>query len=313
MAPVNSYNLLKTYNNEYKTWNDEKNLHALKHQEYLRRNPDAITDYDLQRAKVLLYTVGMMDKSLKENSNKIGLAYETATSLGLGYAAIGGATLGFLTTKLNFIKKAIDTIVQKQPKSKNIISMAISAIGGVTGLLLAYPAYNFLSGIESEIHRKRKFETMENELQDPRIFVVLDEEQKKEFEQNLREKNKTLIVNVQPNVSYTGNKLCVSQVVNILLDNAIKHASVNGEIIVDFHKEKGKPVLSVSNTGSNVPANQANKVFERFYRADNSRTRETGGSGLGLSIAKSVCDANNWKISAQSVIDECMTITVVFN
>lgn len=126
------------------------------------------------------------------------------------------------------------------------------------------------------------------------------------------EKGKTLIINVQPSITYTGNKICVNQVLNILLDNAVKHASENGEIIVDFHKEKGRPVLTVSNTGSNVPANQANKVFERFYRGDNSRARETGGSGLGLSIAKSVCDANKWKISAQSVLNECMTITVIF-
>ena len=132
------------------------------------------------------------------------------------------------------------------------------------------------------------------------------------FEALAFEKGKTLIINVQPNLTYTGNKTCVNQVLNILLDNAIKHASNNGEIIVDFRKEKGRLVLSVSNTGSNVPANQANKVFERFYRGDNSRTRETGGSGLGLSIAKSVCDANKWNLSAQSVINECMTITVVF-
>ena len=62
------------------------------------------------------------------------------------------------------------------------------------------------------------------------------------------EKGKALIVDVQPNVTYTGNKISVNQVLNILIDNAIKHASENGSIIIDFHKEKGKPVLSVSNT-----------------------------------------------------------------
>ena len=126
------------------------------------------------------------------------------------------------------------------------------------------------------------------------------------------EKKKTLVVDVQPDIQYTGNKASVNQIVNILLDNAVKHASVNGEIFVYLHKEKGKIELSVSNTGSTIPADQANKVFERFYRGDSSRTRETGGSGLGLSIAKGVADANKWKISAQSILNESMTITVIF-
>ena len=126
------------------------------------------------------------------------------------------------------------------------------------------------------------------------------------------EKGKTLVIDVQPDINYNGNKESVNQIVNILLDNAIKHASDKGEIFVYLHKEKGKIELSVSNTGSSIPSNQANKVFERFYRGDSSRTRETGGSGLGLSIAKSVADANKWKISAQSIMNESMTITVIF-
>lgn len=193
MSTISANNLSKVYKNEYSTWRDDKALNAAKRQEYLRRNPDAIEDYDLQRAKVLLYTVGMMDKSLKENSNKVSVAFETATNLGLGYAAVGGATLGYLTTKLRFIKTSIEKITQKHPKSKNIISMGISLVGGVLGILAAYPAYSFLSSVESKIHRKRKFETMEKELQDPRIFVVLNEEQKKEFQQNLPELDKNPI------------------------------------------------------------------------------------------------------------------------
>ncbi|MDY6023989.1 MAG: ATP-binding protein, partial [Candidatus Borkfalkiaceae bacterium] len=50
--------------------------------------------------------------------------------------------------------------------------------------------------------------------------------------------------------------------------------------------------------------------FERFYRGDSSRSRESGGSGLGLSIAKSFADANKWKLSAKSVYGKTMTITL---
>ena len=195
MAVISSYKISQIYKNEYSSWLDDKNLNAAKRKEYLRRNPDAIKDYDLQRVNILLNTVEMMDKSLKENSNKIDIAFETATNLGLGYAAIGGAGLGFLITKLKPIKKIIEKFAEKTPKSKNIILMSISIVSGVLGVLAAYPAYNFLSKIESKIHRKRKFDTIEKELQDPKIFVVLDDEQKKIFNKNLPELDKALIKN----------------------------------------------------------------------------------------------------------------------
>ena len=133
------------------------------------------------------------------------------------------------------------------------------------------------------------------------------------FEVLAFEKGKKLLINVEPNIIYNGNKACVNQLVNILLDNAVKHSDRNGEILIELKKEKNKNfVLTVFNTGSEVPDQQSNKVFERFYRADSSRSRETGGSGLGMSIAKSVADLNKWKISAISKQNESMTIIVVF-
>ena len=191
MAPVNSYQLSQTYKNEYLTWRNDKDLLAAKHQEYLRRNPDAINDYDLQRTKILLNAVDMMDKSRTKQANNFGTAFETATSLGLGYAAIGGTTLGFLATKLGFVKKHINKIVKKHPQSKNIINMGITALSGVLGILATYPLYNSLSNIEGKIHQKRKLENIEKELNDPKIFVVLDEEQKKIFNENLAKIEKT--------------------------------------------------------------------------------------------------------------------------
>ncbi len=187
MATVGVNNINKIYKNEYSSWRENKNLQAAKRQEYLRRNPDAIKDYDLQRAKILLSAVDMMDKSISEKSNKTSVAIESLTNLGLGYAAVGGAALGFLVTKLKFIQKGIDKLVAKFPKSKNIISMGITATSGVLGVLAVYPLYTFLSNIETKIHRKRKFETMEKELNNPKIFVVLDENQKEIFKKNIEE------------------------------------------------------------------------------------------------------------------------------
>lgn len=185
MSTINQ--ITQTYKNEYSTWRETKDINSAKRQEYLRRNPDKINDYDLQRAKILLNSVDMMDKSTSSKSEGADTVFDSLTSFGLGYAAVGGTALGLLISKLGFVKKVIEKITAKNPKSKNIVSMGITTLSGVLGILGAYPAYSFLSKIESKIHRKRKFETMEKELNDPKIFAVLDENQKKVFEKNLAE------------------------------------------------------------------------------------------------------------------------------
>jgi len=126
------------------------------------------------------------------------------------------------------------------------------------------------------------------------------------------EKGKTLNLDISPDIIYKGDVSSVKKIVNILLDNAVKHASTNGEINVSLKKENGKIILAVFNTGSDIPFHDSYKVFERFYRGDSSRSRESGGSGLGLSIAKSIADSNKWKISAVSHPGESMTISVIF-
>lgn len=190
MADFNIYNKYNSKKREYNEWRYEKDFQAEKRQEYLRRNPNTIKDYDLQRAKILLNAVDIMDKSISKKSNKSSVAIESITNLGLGYSAVGGATIGFLLTKLKFVNKAINKFVEKVPKSKNIVPITITSTCGVLGILLAYPFYTSLCNIESKINRKRKFETIENELQNPKIFVVLDENQKIIFKKNLDEMEK---------------------------------------------------------------------------------------------------------------------------
>ena len=191
MSTINTQKNFQTYMDEYAVWQDQNKLRDAKRQEFLRRNPDAIKDYDVQRSRRLLKAVDIMDKSISKNSNHVDTAFESAVDIGLGYAAIGGTALGFLFSKLGFVKKFIDKITKNNPKSKNIISMAITAISGVVGIVAAFPIYKILTDIESKIHRKRKFETMEQELQDPKIFAVLDSNQKENYKNNVNNIEKT--------------------------------------------------------------------------------------------------------------------------
>lgn len=130
----------------------------------------------------------------------------------------------------------------------------------------------------------------------------------------LFEKGKTLVTDVAPNVNLVGDRQSFRNILNILLDNAVKHSDKNATITVTLKRETGRAVLTVKNNGSLVPDEDSAKVFQRFYRGDQSRARdseETGGSGLGLSIAKTVADANKWKITAKSVYGVSMTITLI--
>ncbi len=123
------------------------------------------------------------------------------------------------------------------------------------------------------------------------------------------ERGKNLNIDISPDVVCVGDRASVKKIASILVDNAIKYS--DGEIKVSLKREGGKVVnLSVYNTGSTIPDKDSNKIFERFYSGENSHSRASSGSGLGLSIAKSIADANKWKIYAESVFGVSMTITV---
>ena len=126
------------------------------------------------------------------------------------------------------------------------------------------------------------------------------------------EKGKSIELDVEPNISLTADNQSVKKLVNILMDNAVKHAERGGIIRVTLKKDGKNTLLAVFNSGSEIPEQDSNKVFERFYRGDETRTNQSSGSGLGLSIAKSIADANKWKIFAHSRPQESMTITVIF-
>lgn len=120
------------------------------------------------------------------------------------------------------------------------------------------------------------------------------------------ENGKVLLSEIEKNVEYYGNRESVKKMIDILLDNAVKYATKGGTIKVTLVKT----TLIVTNSGSDVKDADSNKIFERFYRGESSRSRETGGSGLGLSIAKSIATQNGWNITAKSRYEESMTITV---
>lgn len=92
----------------------------------------------------------------------------------------------------------------------------------------------------------------------------------------------------------------LTRLADILLDNAVKHTPCDGSITVTLCREKGHALFTVKNTGACIPAQDLPHVFDRFYRVDSSRARETGGYGLGLAIAKAIVEEAHGKISVTS-------------
>lgn len=121
---------------------------------------------------------------------------------------------------------------------------------------------------------------------------------------------------ITPMLSYCGDEDSIRQVVGIILDNAIKYTKVNedgscDDIILKLEKKNHSIVLSVRNNAETVGDEQLGQFFDRFYRTEQSRDSESGGYGLGLSIAKSIVEAHKGKITAAAPDAETVQITVV--
>ena len=98
----------------------------------------------------------------------------------------------------------------------------------------------------------------------------------------------------------------------LLVDNAVKYTPAGGRITVSIGQDTGGATLAVRDTGIGIPDSALPHVFERFYRADDSRNRDAGGAGLGLSIAKWIAERHHASLEAESVLGQGSTFRVRF-
>jgi two-component system phosphate regulon sensor histidine kinase PhoR len=95
-----------------------------------------------------------------------------------------------------------------------------------------------------------------------------------------------------------------------LLDNAIRYTPSGGSIRVSLGATQGRARLMVADTGAGIPTKDLPRIFERFYRVDSSRARDTGGSGLGLAIVKHVVERHGGSVAVESQLGAGSTFTV---
>ena len=130
------------------------------------------------------------------------------------------------------------------------------------------------------------------------------------FEAVAFERNVHLELQIADGVSLTGNEAQIRQLVAILLDNAVKYADANGTATLSLSPEPDGARLAAHNTGAPIDKADLPHVCERFYRAEASRDRRTGGFGLGLAIAQSIAEQNGALITVTSDAVSGTTFTV---
>lgn len=132
-------------------------------------------------------------------------------------------------------------------------------------------------------------------------------------------KTKNLSLNLEGDSGLiNGVEPVIYEMVYNLVDNAIKYNKIDGSVNINIQEltnnvgDKNKVVLSVHDTGIGIPAVEKDRIFERFYRIDKSRSRSLGGTGLGLSIVKHAAKYHNASVLVTSEEGKGSTFTVVF-
>lgn len=131
------------------------------------------------------------------------------------------------------------------------------------------------------------------------------------YQPQAKAQGKTFTADIQDGISLFGEKTAVQQMFSVLLDNAIRYSDQNGNIRFSMHKKRNKVRIEVFNTCRYDVPPDVSRLFDRFYRPDGSRSSETGGTGIGLAIAKAVAETHGGAISASCPKGDTMTITVV--
>ncbi|HBL41049.1 MAG TPA: sensor histidine kinase [Ruminococcaceae bacterium] len=119
-----------------------------------------------------------------------------------------------------------------------------------------------------------------------------------QFQDAAEQKGIALTTSIQPDIRIQAVRTEAEQLCGILLDNAVKYTDDNGCIEIDLQKKDKALLMTVQNTCSALPQTEPQKLFDRFYRSDKARTQQSGGYGIGLSVAQGIVESYGGTIRA---------------
>ncbi len=120
------------------------------------------------------------------------------------------------------------------------------------------------------------------------------------FESLFYDKKIKLKYDIESDINMECNEDAITELMGILIDNSIKHCSNKGKVIINLSKNNKQIILEVKNTGDPIKKEDEEKIFERFYKVDSSRNRNSNNYGLGLAIAKNIVEKHSGTIKAHS-------------
>lgn len=142
---------------------------------------------------------------------------------------------------------------------------------------------------ETPFPEKCRFSMSEAAWEAAEPFAVLAKAQGKIYSQNIEE-----------NLMLYGDRSSIQRMISILLDNAVRYSDDGGEIHMHIYRRRGKVCVEVSNTCDLPDISDLDRLFDRFYRMDESRSSATGGTGIGLSMVRAIAETHGGKASVQS-------------
>lgn len=237
-----------------------------------------------------------------------------------------------LSTTLNNMIDRLQTSFNRQTQfvsdASHELRTPIAIIQGYAGLLDRW-GKNDREALEKSIEAIKSESHNMGELIEKLLFLARSDNNSQRIEKNRFHFNelidevvdetklidkKHIISNIKnENVEVVADYKLIKQLIRIIVDNSIKFTEEHGKIDISSIK-CGKYIhIVISDTGIGIPKDEIHKIFDRFYCIDKSRSKDTGGSGLGLSIAKQITDIYNGTLNVESEEGNGTKITVSLN
>lgn len=270
---------------------------------------------------------GDSDTNSSQNGNTMYIFLNVENDLKNFYtflwSSIGVSIIGIvfvLILIVVFSKRIVSPMAQSYEKQKTFITDASHEIKTPLAVIEANTEVVEIENGESQWTRSIKEQISRlSELTEKLVFLAKMDEERNTFvmtefslsklAQEITEgfngmakaQNKKYTVSIDSDIGVKADEKAIKQLLSILIENAFKYSDREGNIAVTVKKNGKYKEIEVRNTADNLKKGNLSILFERFYRLDSSRNSNTGGSGIGLSIAKAIAEAHKGKIKAYSL------------
>ncbi len=239
--------------------------------------------------------------------------------------------IGKLATSLNEMAQSLEIVeAQRSEFLQNVsheLRTPLSYIKGYTeaiqeGVVQGEQVEQYLGIIQKETERLRRLVHDLLDLaqlegnsypmkEEPIAYSQLIEEVSQRFTLRSQQKGINIRLDLDEDIIIKGDSDRLEQVISNLLDNAIRYTSTNESVELILTSNKSYAFLEVKDKGPGIPSNELQRIFERFYRVEKSRTRKEGGTGLGLSIAQHIVQKHGGKLEVASDEQLGTTFTII--